>query len=402
MADINEYNAPAELGRFRSIALGIGGIGLILWFVGFYFSTEQALRSWLLGFIFWGGMTFGAIGVIMLQYLTGGAWGVVVRRVVEAASRTLPMVIILFLPLTLIGSYHYWTTWSADDYAIVHRGWFMTWESWVLRSAIYFFLFYVMMHLLNRWSAAQDKAKDHEEAAAYLGAATKFSGPAIVFYALVVTFATVDWVMMLDAHWFSTIWGMLFIAGWGLSCLCFCVIVLAYMSDKPPMNRVLGKRHFHDLGKLILALTMVWAYFNFSQFLIIWSGNIPEETGWYLVRMKGGWLYVGALLVLFHFVFPFLILLHQDFKRKVKWLALLGMFILVMRLVDMFYLIAPNPRIDKAIEKGAFIVSWMDIAAPIAIGGFWIWFFLGQYMKRPVVPVMDPMLDRAIEHGKGH
>ncbi|HBE82476.1 MAG: hypothetical protein JNK51_14530 [Blastocatellia bacterium] len=402
MADMENYQAPADLERIRTIALGAGGIALIAWAVGLYFSPEQALRSWLLGFIFWGGISIGSIGVLMLQYLTGGAWGVVIRRLVEAGSRTLPLVVVLFIPLAFITYYHYWTTWSPDDYAIAHRGWFMTQESWILRSAIYFSILLVIVYLLNKWSSQQDNAKSYDESARYLGTATAFSGPTLVVYSLVVTFAVVDWVMMLDAHWFSTIWGLLFVAGWALSCFCFCVVMLMYLAGRSPMNRVLGKRHFHDIGKLMLALTMVWAYFNFSQFLIIWSGNIPEETGWYLTRMKGPWLAVGALLVLFHFAFPFLILLQQDFKRKAKWLATLAVFILIMRLVDMFYLIAPNPRIDKTIEKGAFIVSWLDFAAPIAIGGIWLWYFIGQLRKRPIVPVMDPFLEKAIEHGKGH
>lgn len=402
MADMENYQAPADLERIRTIALGAGGIALIAWAVGLYFSPEQALRSWLLGFIFWGGISIGSIGVLMLQYLTGGAWGVVIRRLVEAGSRTLPLVVVLFIPLAFITYYHYWTTWSPDDYAIAHRGWFMTQESWILRSAIYFSILLVIVYMLNKWSSQQDNAKSYDESARYLGTATAFSGPTLVVYSLVVTFAVVDWVMMLDAHWFSTIWGLLFVAGWALSCFCFCVVMLMYLAGRSPMNRVLGKRHFHDIGKLMLALTMVWAYFNFSQFLIIWSGNIPEETGWYLTRMKGPWLAVGALLVLFHFAFPFLILLQQDFKRKAKWLATLAVFILIMRLVDMFYLIAPNPRIDKTIEKGAFIVSWLDFAAPIAIGGIWLWYFIGQLRKRPIVPVMDPFLEKAIEHGKGH
>ncbi|MBA2378780.1 MAG: hypothetical protein H0V76_04320 [Blastocatellia bacterium] len=402
MANNHDYAAPADLDRLRPIALGVGGIALLAWAAGAYFSPEQALRSWLLGFIFWGGLALGSLGVLMLQYLTGGAWGLVTRRILEAASRTLPLVFVLFIPLMFITSYHYWTTWPANDYAIAHRGWFMTQESWILRSVIYFAFFIAIMWLLNKWSAAQDKATDWEEAAKYLSIPKQFSGPAIVFYALVVTFATVDWVMMLDAHWFSTIWWLLFVAGWALSCFCFCVIVLVYLSDKAPMNRILGKRHFHDLGKLMLALTMVWAYFNFSQFLIIWSGNIPEETGWYLVRMRGSWMWVGVLLVVFHFAVPFLLLLQQELKRKMKWLAAVGGFILVMRLVDMFYLIGPNPRIDKTIEKGAFILSWMDFAAPIAIGGIWLWYFFGQLAKRPLVPVMDPFLEDAVRHGRGH
>jgi hypothetical protein len=402
MAEIGNYRAPDDLNRLRTVFLGLGGIALLAWLIGVYMDPEQGLRSWLLGFIFWGGITIGSIGVIMLQYLTGGAWGVVIRRLIEAGSRTLPLMMVLFVPLAFVTKYHYWTTWGPDDYAIAHRGWFMTPESWILRSFVYFALFFVMMYLLNKWSAAQDRSADYEESAKWLGIATAFSGPTLVIYSLVVTFAAVDWVMMLDAHWFSTMWGLLFVAGWALSCFCFCVAMLAYLSDKPPMNRVLGKRHFHDLGKLMLALVMVWAYFNFSQFLIIWSGNIPEETGWYLTRMSGAWLYIGGGLVLFHFAFPFLVLLQQDFKRRAKMLAWLAGFILFMRLVDMFYLIGPNPRIDKTIEKGAFILSWMDLVAPIAIGGIWLWYFFGQLMKRPLVPVMDPFLEKAIEHGRGH
>lgn len=405
MAD-NAYNAPADISRLRTIALGVGGIGLLAWAVGLYFDPEQALLSWLLGFIFWAGLTFGGLGVLMLQYLTGGAWGVMLRRIAEAATRVFPVVLILFIPLAIgvyTGTVYEWTHLGPDDYTVQHRGWFMTSESWLLRSVVYFIVLGAMIYLLNNWSAEQDKAATHEEAARLLERASRFSGPSMVFYCLAVTFAVVDWVMMLDPHFFSTMWGLLFIAGWALSFFCFGVIILAFLSDKAPMARVLDKRHFHDIGKLMLALVMVWAYFNFSQFLIIWSGNIPEETGWYLVRMKGAWGWMGVMLVFLHFAFPFLVLLQQDFKRKAKMLASIAAFILLMRLVDMYYLIGPNPRIDMhGLERGAFMFSWMDIVAPIAIGGIWLWVFFGELMKRPLVPVMDPFLDRAINHGKGH
>lgn len=403
MADRENFQAPPDIARLRMLALGIGGIGLIVWAVGLYFQPEQALRSWLLGFIFWGGIGIGSIGVLILQYLTGGAWGVVIRRIVEAGSRTLPVILVLWLPLAIgLTSLYEWTHLPPDDYAMKGRGWFMTTESWILRSVVYFALFGVIVFLLNKWGGEQDKTDNYEDAEKFLGRATAFCGPIMVIYALIVTFAVVDWVMMLDPHFFSTMWGLLFVAGWALSCFCFSVTLLAYLSDKAPMNRVLGFRHFHDLGKLMLALVMVWAYFNFSQFLIIWSGNIPEETGWYIDRMKGGWGYIGVGLILLHFAFPYLLLLRQDLKRKAKMLASVAVFILLMRLVDMFYLIGPNPRIDHTLERGAFIVSWMDFVAPVAVGGIWLWYFFGQLMKRPLVPVMDPFLENAIEHGKGH
>lgn len=405
MANPENYRAPAEINRWRTLALGVGGIGLILWAVGTYLNPEQGLRSWLLGFIFWGGIGLGSLGVLMLQYLTGGAWGVVIRRTLEAATRTLPLIILLFIPIALgvyYGKFYEWTHLPADDPIMVHRGIYMTAWFWILRSAIYFSLFGVMTYLLNKWSAKQDTTTTVEESRLVLELASRFSGPTLVIYALVVTFAVVDWMLMLDAHWFSTIWGLLFVAGWALSCFCFCVTILAFLSDKAPMDGVVGKRHFHDLGKLMLALTMVWAYFNFSQFLIIWAGNLPEETGWWLTRMKGGWGYVGVGLIAFHFAFPFLVLLQQDFKRRARWIAMLAIFILLMRVVDMFYLIGPSNYISGNMEQGGFNISWLDFVAPIAVGGLWLWWFFGELVKRPLVPAKDPYFEGAIEHGRGH
>ena len=399
------YQAPADLSRYRTIALGVGGIALIIWAAGTYFNVEQGLRSWLLGFIFWGGITIGGIGITMLQYLTGGAWGVVIRRVVEAASRVLPLVFLMWLPLAIGVNYLYeWTHLPPDDFTVIHRGAYQTALWWVIRGVVYFALFGVMVYLLNDWSARQDKSADHEEAAKWLGRATAFSGPTMVIYVLVISFATVDWVMSLDPHWFSTIWGLLFVVGWALSTFCFSILVFTIVGGTSPMNRVLGKRHFHDIGKLILALVMVWAYFNFSQLLIIYSGNIPEETTWYLDRMSPGWFWIGIILVLFHFAFPFLFLLRQDWKKNIRMLGAISLFVLVMRLVDMFFLISPNPRIATHGESLPLSLSfsWMDIVAPIAIGGIWLWYFFGQLMSRPLLPVMDPFLENAIEHGHGH
>ncbi|HSK71059.1 MAG TPA: hypothetical protein VK892_05150 [Pyrinomonadaceae bacterium] len=403
MREDRTFYAPEQIGSWRTLALGAGGVFTIIWLVGLFFNPEQALRSWILGFIFWAGNGIGRLGVLLLQYLTGGAWGVVIRRTLEAGMRTLPVIVILFLPLAIgINQLYEWTH-LPDDRIIQHRGWYMTVGGWIARSVVYFILWGVMVYLLDKWSREQDAANSPEEAMDLLNKASRFSGPTLVIYVLVVTFASVDWMMTLEPHWFSTIWGFLFAAGWALSCYCFVVAIMAWMADKPPMDRILGKRHFHDIGKLMLALVMVWAYFNFSQYLIIWAGNLPEETAWYIARMKGTWGVIGLLLLFFHFAFPFLVLLQQDFKRKAGWLAKLAIFILVMRLIDMYYLIGPSPRI---VEHGRldFLAnfSWMDIAAPIAVGGIWLWWFFGELMKRPLVPINDPYLENAIGHGKGH
>ncbi len=402
------FDAPVEqINRWRTLSLGIGGIlSIVILVVALLFpeQREQALRSWLLGFIFWGGIGIGGLGILLLQYLTGGAWGVVIRRIAEAASRTLPIVFVLFLPIMLGVTYLYEWTHLPDDPIVKFRYPYLTVQWWIIRAVLYFVLWGVMAWYLNRWGLRQDQAKNPEEAAKMLGDATAFSGPTMVFYVLVVSFAAIDWVMTLDPHWFSTIWGLLFAVGWALSFFCFSVALMAALSDKEPMNRILGSRHFHDIGKLMLALVMVWAYFNFSQFLIIWSGNLPEETRWYLTRMEGTWGVIGVLLILFHFAFPFLVLLNRDLKHSAKRLALMAIFILVLRLIDMYYLIGPSPRIGMHGQEVDFIssFSWMDVIAPFAVGGIWLWWFFGELLKRPLVPVNDPFLENAIKHGKGH
>lgn len=397
------YDAPADINRWRTLALGIGGIlSIVLLVVALIFpeQREDALRAWLLGFIFWGGIGIGGLGVLILQYLTGGAWGIVIRRIAEAASRTLPIIFVLFLPIAFGVTYIYEWTHLPNDPIVQWKQPYLSVEWFIIRACLYFVLWGVMAYLLNGWSLRQDQTDDYATAVKMQEDASKFSGPTMVFFVLVVSFAAIDWVMTLDPHWFSTIWGLLFAAGWALSFFCFSVALLALLADKAPMNRILGKRHFHDIGKLMLALVMVWAYFNFSQFLIIWSGNLPEETRWYLTRMDGAWGAIGVILIILHFAFPFLVLLNRDVKRNAKWLAMVACFILLLRLIDMFYLIGPSPRVSG--HGAGFHISIWDFVAPFAVGGIWLWYFFGELLKRPLVPVNDPFLENAIKHGKGH
>lgn len=406
MNNASDFQTPADISRWRGIAIGIGGICTVILLAVFLLFPEQrevVLRSWLLGFMFAAGLGVGGLGILHLQYLTGGAWGVIIRRIVEACSRTLVPLLIMFVPIAAgVGILYEWSH-MPDDPAVKHRGWYLTQGGFIIRGVLYFGLWIVMSTLLNKWSANQDKSEDFEESAKWLGKATAFSGPSLVFFVLIVSFATIDWTMTLDPHWFSTIWGFLYVAGWALSCFSFAVVILAFLADREPMNKILGKKHFHDIGKLMLALVMVWAYFNFSQFLIIWSGNIPEETIWLLARMKDGWGWIGLILILFHFAFPYLVLLSRDIKRNRKYLAIMAIFILVLRVVDMFYHIAPSPSSVTGREGIAFSPFWvLYVVGALGVFGLWAWFFLGELAKRPIVPIRDPFLDNAIEHGKGH
>lgn len=394
--------APAEVSRWQSLALGVGAIATIAWLIGFATGNqEQALRSWLLGFVYWAGISIGSLGILILQYLTGGAWGVVIRRIVEAGSRTFWFVAILFIPIILgITKIYPWVT-VGNDEILQHRVNYLNPMAFGIRSIIYFALWFVMAYLLNKWSAQQDETTNPTDAASFLSKATRFSGPTMVIFALVVTFAAIDWVMTLDKHWYSTIWGLLYLIGWALSTFALVIALLANLMDKEPFNRIIGKKHFHDIGKLMLALVMVWTYFNLSQFLIIYSGNLPEETPWYLHRMQGGWQYVGLLLIVFHFAVPYLLLLSRDIKRNAKWLSSIAVLILVVRLVDMYYHIGPQPFMGQEVGNG-FNPSWMDFVAPIAVGGLWLWKFFGELKSRPLLPHQDPFVENAIKHGQQH
>lgn len=402
---IDNYNAPAGLNRLQTIGLGLGVIFLVaLGLGGAFISVEVALRAYLIGFCFWAGIAVGCLGLLILQHLTGGSWGLVIRRVLEAAAKTLPFVGLLFLPIALGATEMYeWAHYQAegrtDDKILNWKAPYLNLWFWIGRAVLYFVIWSAMAYLLAGWSKKQDETGDWKISNTF----NTFSGPAMIVFVLAVTFASVDWSMSLDPHWFSTMYGLLFVIGWALSALSFVVALLAWMAGREPMKHILTTAHFHDLGKLMLAMVMVWAYFNFSQLVIIYAGNIPEETPWYLRRMEGGWGIIGMVLLLLHFVFPFLLLLSQDLKKRFHYLAYLAVFILVMRLVDLFYLIKPNPMVHGGLEpiKG-FALSWMDLVAPLAIGGIWLFVFIWFLKQRPVFPYNDPFAENAIEHGRHH
>ena len=381
-----------DLRQWRGRALAAGILGALACLAGFFIDHDQFYRSYLWAYVFIVGIALGSMAWLMLQYLTGGAWGVVIRRPAEAAARTIPLLALLFIPVAIgIPSLYRWSHADivAADEVLRHKQPYLNVPFFLIRAAAYFAGWILLEVLLNRWSADEDRRVrgSHRRMAA-------ISGPGLVFWGFSITFMAVDWVLSLDPHWFSTIFGMLFMAGQGLSAMSFLITLMVLLSYRQPMREVLTPRHLHDLGKLLLALVMVWAYFSFSQFLIIWAGNLPEEIPWYLERLRGGWQYVGLGLVVGHFALPFALLLSRDLKRNFKLLAGIAVFILFMRLVDIYWLVAPD------FLKGSFGFSWMDFTAPVGLIAIWIAYFLFQLEKAPLLPIGEPHLEEALEHGR--
>jgi hypothetical protein len=398
MAQTVNFNIPAELDRdlkqWRTRAGAVGVVSLALTAAGSLVAPPgQFFRSYLWSYVLFLGVSLGCMAWLMLQYLTGGAWGVVIRRPAEAAARTLPLLALLFLPIVIgIPTLYSWSHPGVvgADAVLRHKAAYLNFPFFVGRAVCYFLGWLFCAWFLNRWSDREDRTggmEAHSQMAA-------LSGPGILFWGIAVTFMSIDWVMSLEPHWFSTMYGLLFIAGQGLSSMAFLIALVVLLSHYEPMSRVLTPRHLHDLGKLLLACVMVWAYFSFSQFLIIWTGNLPEEIPFYLRRLTGGWWWLALLLVVGHFALPFALLLSRDVKRNFKLISRIAVFILLMRFVDIYWQAAPDTN------KGVFAPSWMDLTAPIGIGGIWLAYFLTNLAKRPLMPLNDPHLEEALEHGR--
>ncbi|HEV8485991.1 MAG TPA: hypothetical protein VGV87_20780 [Blastocatellia bacterium] len=399
-----EFKAPPALDRYQRISLIVGVAALALFAVGGLLSPAEFFRSYLLAYAFWIGIALGCLSIVMIHHLAGGAWGLVIRRVLESAIRTFPLWVLLFVPLILgLKSVWIWANQQALDAdpklneVVHHKAAYLNVSFFLVRAAFYFAVWLGLSYFLNRWSREQDETGEQK----IQRRLQNLSGPGLILVGGTVTFASVDWLMSLDPHWFSTIFGILVLGGQGLSAMAFVITVMFLLSNYKPMSDVLTPKHFHDLGKLLLAFVMLWAYFAFSQFLIIWSGNLPEEITWYLGRLSGGWKAIAGLLILLHFALPFLLLLPRSFNRNARLLSLVAWLILVMRYIDLFWLIGPSGRDAEGRPTAGLQVSWMDFVAPIGLGGIWLWFFIRQLKQRPLMPINDPYLEQAISHGRG-
>ncbi len=399
------FAAPREVGQYQTrafilaaILLGVGTIGLFTGDVaGFY-------QSYLVGYFFAILFALGCLGLLMVQHLSGGGWGVAIRRMLEAGAKTIPYFAILFIPI-ILGAHHIyeWTHEEAvhNNHILHQKAPYLNMSFWLIRSVFYFVFWTALAYGLSRISLRQDKIGDPNLSDRMM----YISGPGLLFFILFCTFASVDWFMSTEPEWYSTIYGMLFIAQQALSVMAFMIAMGVLLSKTAPMNGVITPKHLHDLGKFLLAFTMLWAYFSFSQYIIVWAGNLPEETTWYLKRIRGFSEYMAWFIVLCHFALPFIILLSRDIKKRAGSIAKLAMFVIFMRLVDAIWFLAPGfTKIDGPTGAGigSWELSWMNVVMPLGMFALFIGLFMMNLKKHPMVPIYEPHLADALAPAAHH
>jgi hypothetical protein len=405
MQTLSSRDVPA-LARLQQRALIVGAVALLAGLAGFFMNPDQFFRSWLIGFLFCLSLSLGSLALLMLQHLSGGQWGMVGRRIFEAGSRLLPIVLFLAVPVIIgLPRIFAWAQPAAEANPIIQeKRLYLNNTFFIIRIGIYFVFWMALAWSLNKWSSEQDSGKAVGKVDSIRFRTV--SAPGLLFLVITVTFASVDWVMSLEPEWFSTIFGLLTVAGYGLTGLAFTIIVLAAIDKDHPEGTLLTPRHFHDFGKLLLAFVMLWAYLSFSQFLIIWAGNLPEEIPWYIARIRGSWGAVAMLLVVGHFFLPFGLLLSAGLKKRSAMLAKVAAWVLVMRLVDLIWYVAPAFRHFAAggehAGPGLIPMHWMDIAIPVGLTALWVYLFVRQLGSRPLFPLNDPYVKETFAHEAAH
>ena len=386
-----DLTAPPVVRKISQRSLVIGVIFAVISGVLAFTRPDEFYRAYLLGFMCWLGIALGSMAILMIRHLTGGGWGTVIRRILGAAMRTLPLLAILFSPIIAAVGQHRMYPWvmplesiqdprireHLEKHGFIKES-YLNFSGFFIRAIIYFAIWNVLCFLLSKWSRETDRpgAPDHS------GRFKAVSGPGLILYGFTISFAAIDWVMSLDPSWISTIFGLIILIGEVLSAMCFAVVVERILFNYKPMSEMLRPDFVHDHGKWMLTFIMVWAYFSFSQWLIIWAGNLPAEITFYLKRLSGGWGSIGLILVLFHFAIPFAMLLSRPFKRDIRKLVWLAVWLMLMRYLDLFWIIEPN--FSKTLS-----VTLADVVVPIAIGGIWLWYFFRNLASLPLLPAYD-------------
>jgi hypothetical protein len=396
---IAEGTLRDRLDQVQARALAAGGLGLVLSLGGWLLWPDRFLPSYLVAYVFWVGLALGCLGLTMLHHLVGGSWGLVVRRPLESGGMTLLPLALLFLPMALgLERLYPWARPEelAHDPVLQHKGPYLSAGLYLARTVLYFATWIGSAFLLGGLSVVQDRRDDHEPSR-WL---QQLSGPGLALLFLTGTFSAIDWMMSLEPHWSSTIYGAMVIVGEALATLAMMIVVVFLLSAEGPTAESATAEQLHDLGNLMLAFTMLWAYMAFSQFLIIWCGNLPEEIPWYLRRTRGGWEWVALALILFHFFLPFFVLLFRESKRQTRLLLRVALLVLAMHWVDLVWLVVPASS-DPASPRFPWAELPLSLLATLGIGGVCTAVFLGHLKQRPLIPLNDPKLNEAIEHAGG-
>ena len=373
----------------------IGLLGMVASLSGIAFAgPKQAYSSYLFAYTYWVGISVASLLLLTIFHAVKARWMVVLRRAVETMSLTLPLFIVLFIPVAL-GMKHLFV-WVAPPstlskealHLLQHKQPYLNVPFFLARAGGYFALWTLVGHFLHRWSTQQDLTGDVK-----LTVKQRILGTSsIPFIALAMTFAAFDWLMSLDPLWFSTIFGTYYFAGAFVSAISILIIASTYGQTTNLFGRLVSLAQFHSLGKLLLAFTAFWAYIAFSQFMLIWVANLPEETPWFILRTQGGWFPVAIFLVVGHFLIPFFILLSQSLKLQPRRLAWVAIWILFAHAVDTYWMVMP------VFSPGGPSLHPLDLAAFLGIGGLTIAFGIWRHQGHYSVPVRDPYLDDSLSY----
>lgn len=391
--DHTQFVAPASFVRIQNGALFVGIVGTVASLIGLFVERGAFFNAYLLGFTYWWDLSMGCLALLMLYHLVGGMWGFTMRRPLEAASLNILYVGLLWVPLIFgAGTLYEWMDPNVvrNSPELLHKAGYLNLQAWALRGVIGFVLWGLLAVTLHRWSGRQDK-----ETGSFDWRFQRLCGVGLIIYLLSITWSSVDWVMSLEPHWWSTIYGLMFVPNQALLAVALMVTVGYLLWDYEPMKGLLKHYHFQDWGKLMLTFTMVFGYFQFSQLLVMWSGNLPEEIGWYLHRQRGGWEWVSLAVVLLGFAVPFALLLSKARKRDPKSMVALAALVAVMQYVVLWWM----ERASAPVGREQINFTWQDLAVWAAMGGWWVALFCRQMRQRPLLVFNDPKMETLLsEH----
>jgi hypothetical protein len=370
------------LARIRLVSLGVGVIGLALAALGWLLDPASFFAGYLAAYLLWSGVALGCLGTALLQQVTGGLWGLAVRRIAEAGACTLPLVAVLFVPLLLGLTVLYpWTRPEeiAASASLQQKTAYLNVPFFIGRTVTYFVCWLSLARLLDRWSAREDRGADP----AATSRLRRLGVGGLIALGLSVAFSMIDWMMSLEPEWYSTIYPSMVATGSLLGAFAFLILVVLFLAPRSELRTLVTPRVRNDLGSLLLAFLMLWAYQQYSQYLLIWSGNLQEEVTWYLRRQDGIWGWAALAIIALGFFAPFFLLIFREIKRSARALGAVAVLVLAMRAVEVIWLVGPGPG------PGATWV-WDAIAAMAGLGGVWMWWFGRELTARPLFPLHDP------------